>query len=383
MAAVLRVMRTTGAVTGTDLIEATGLVRATVIAVCDDLIRAGWVRELPARRASLQKGRPARVFEFNDRAGVVVGLDFGVAKATALVADLRGSILGRATETLRDFTAPDKERLAGIDQAIRSALSAAGATAAQVLVVGVGLAAPVDRKGNIPRSQSFWERFDVGLQESFREQYGWTVLLANDANLAAVAERWIGVAAGVDDLAVMLAGERIGFGLMESGRLLYGAGGRSGEVGRLELVKGVGTPEGIATVAREMAVAAVAAGQRETALSACAAGDGSISAQAVFAAAAGGDALAREILDAIAKRLARVIALTATFLDPELVVIGGAVAASAGALLGALQEELLLFMPNPPRVAVSSLGDAIVALGAVRFALDYVEDHALDILPVK
>ena len=394
MSAVLSVMRRSGALTGTDLIEATGLARATVIAVCDDLIRAGWVRELPSQRLAVQKGRPARVFEFDARAGVVVGLDFGVAKTTALVADLRGHILAKATERLGEFTAPDSERLASIDKAITTALAAAGVTPDAVLVAGLGIAAPVDRQGNISHSQPFWESFDIGIQETLRGRYGWPVLLGNDANLAAMAERWMGAGAGVDDLAVMLAGERIGFGLMESGRLLHGASGRSGEVGLLHLVEGVGTPEGIALLAREMAAEACRNGAPETLLTAVAASGGAgagssdddgegagIGAQAVFAAAARGDKVAQQILDAIARRMARVIALIATFNDPELVVIGGAVAASSSVMLKTLQEELAKFMPNPPRVAVSTLGDAIVTLGAVRLALDYVEHNALDLVP--
>ncbi|WP_104092069.1 ROK family protein [Arthrobacter sp. GMC3] len=402
MSAVLSVMRRSGALTGTDLIEATGLARATVIAVCDDLIGAGWVHELPSQRTAIQKGRPARVFEFDARAGVVVGLDFGVAKTTALVADLRGKILAKATESLGEFTAPDSERLASIDAAIQTALAAAGVTPDAVLVAGLGIAAPVDRKGNISHSQPFWENFDIGIQETLRDRYGWPVLLANDANLAAMAERWMGAGAGVDDLAVMLAGERIGFGLMESGRLLHGASGRTGEVGLLHLVEGVGTPEGIALLAREMAVEACKKGAPQTLLTSlttgtdtstaagpedasidgdAVGGDGGISAEAVFDAAARGDKVAGHILDTIARRMARVIALIATFNDPELVVIGGAVAASSAVMLPTLQQELAKFMPNPPRVAVSTLGDAIVTLGAVRLALDYVERNALDLVP--
>lgn len=376
MSAVLAVMRRSGALTGTDLIEVTGLARATVIAVCDDLISAGWVRELPAQKVTVQKGRPARVFEFDARAGVVVGVDFGVAKTTALVADLRGTILAKATESLPEFTAPDAKRLASIDKAIRTALESAGAPPESVLVAGVGVAAPVDRGGNISHSQAFWEHLDIGLQEHLHDLYGWPVLLGNDANLAAMAERWMGVGEGAEDLAVMLAGERIGFGLMESGRLLHGASGRSGEVGLLHLVDGVGSPAGIAALAREMAVAAIAKGTPRTVLSALADGDG-ITAEAVFAAAAGGDVVAVGILKDIAKRMARVIALIATFLDPELVVIGGAVAQSSIVLLKPLEDELAQFMPNPPKVAVSLLGDAIVPLGAVRLALDYVEKNAL------
>lgn len=381
MSVILSVMRRSGAVTGTDLIEATGLARATVIAVCDDLIKAGWVRELPAQRpvSGIQKGRPARVFEFDAMAGVVVGVDIGVAKTTALVCNLRGEILAKTTEPFVE--SGDSERLAAIDAAIVQTLAAAGVGTADVLVAAVGIAAPVDRKGRISHDQPFWESFDIGVQENLRDHYGWPVLLANDANLAALAERWLGGDDEAEDLAVMLAGDRIGFGLIESGRLLHGAAGRAGEVGVLELVKGVGTPEGIAVLARDMALEVLAQDSPKTLMTELLAASGKpVDAETVFAAAAVGDAPAREILDTIAVRMARIMALMGTFFDPELVVIGGAVASSAAVMLDPLQAELERLMPNPPRVKVSALGDAIVTLGAVRLALDHVEQNALDLV---
>ena len=44
-----------------------------------------------------------------------------------------------------------------------------------------------------------------------------------------------------------------------------------------------------------------------------------------------------------------------------------------------IAERLNEFTVTPPRVAVSPLGDAIVTVGAVRCALDYVEQNSLDL----
>jgi predicted NBD/HSP70 family sugar kinase len=77
--------------------------------------------------------------------------------------------------------------------------------------------------------------------------------------------------------------------------------------------------------------------------------------------------------------MARVIGSVATMINPELVVIGGAVANSAGVLLEPIAARLPEFTATPPRVAVSPLGDSIVTVGAVRRALDYVETNTLDL----
>jgi predicted NBD/HSP70 family sugar kinase len=89
--------------------------------------------------------------------------------------------------------------------------------------------------------------------------------------------------------------------------------------------------------------------------------------------------VALDILDRLADRLARIIGAVSTLLNPELVVIGGAVANSAGVLLEPIGRRLTELTATPPRVAVSPLGDSIVTVGAVRAALDYVERHSLDL----
>ncbi|TDW29481.1 ROK family protein [Cryobacterium psychrophilum] len=381
MTAILRHMRGTGVVTGSDLMGHTGLTRATVIAVCDDLIRLGWVQEIESHRFSSDniRGRPARRFQFNHAAGAVVGIDVGAAKTTVLVADLMGRPLGKAMETFGAFEASTAERVATIDRALSEALESAGLTPSMILAVGVGVAAAVSRDGTISHGQGFWEAFDMGLQAELWQRYGWTVRIDNDANLAALAERWCGVGAGVDDLAVMLAGERIGTGLVENGRLLHGSAGGAGEAGSLELIAGVGTADGIARLARIWGTAALADGSPSTALTARGGPGGTVTAEMVFQAAAGGDAVASAILERIALRMARVVAMLGTMLNPTLVVIGGAVAASAGTLVATIERELPRWTATPPRVAVSTLGDTIVAVGAVRLALDYIEVNALDL----
>ncbi|MET4589200.1 ROK family protein [Arthrobacter sp. 754] len=369
--AALAFLRSTGVATGTDLMAATGLTRASVIAVCEDLLRRGWISELDSGRepGSLQ-GRPARRFELNPRAGFVVGIDIGAATTTAVVADLRGTIVGKAGRSFRSAEIPAGERIDVVNQACGEALAEAGTSPAAVLAVTAGLAAPVDRDGNVLLTRHFWRQFDVGLRTALAERHGWTVLLENDANLAALGERWRGSGTGVNDLVVILASERMGAGIIESGRLLHGHSGAAGEMGYLDMIEGVGSADGIAYLAREWFARP---GEPPT-----------VEAREVFAAAAAGDPAAVVVMDRLAERLARVIASVAIMANPEQVVIGGAVAESAGLLLPGIMERLPRFTATVPRVTASPLGDSIVTVGAVRHALDYVEAHALDLeLPAR
>lgn len=372
---VLGVLTRARVMTGTGLIEATGLTRATVHAVCNDLISMGWVVELDPGRTSV--GRPSRRFEFNSHAGYVLGIDIGAARTTVLVSDLRGETVAKVARSVAGVKTPG-ERTGIVHETVVEALAAAGVSDAEVLAAGAGVAAPVDRDGNLLVDDEFWRRFDTGLSQRLTDLHGWPVLLENDANLATLGEHWRGEARNVDDLVVLLAGERFGSGLMDSGRLLHGSRGGAGEMVFLKLIEGVGDTHGIARIAREHGTAAVADPDVETSLRALSP-DGEVTAEQVFSAAADGDKVAQGILHDIAGRTARVVATLGTLFNPELVVLGGAVAQAAGALLPDLEEQLARYTSTPPHVAVSSLGDAIVSVGAVRHALNYVELHALDL----
>lgn len=376
-ATVLGAIRSSNAVTVSELMDATGLTRATTISVCEDLMARGWIRELEKDSDTYQKGRPARRFELDESAGCVLGIDVGVLKTTVVVADLRGKTTGRASKPFRAREIEAGERIRVISQTALIALEAAGVAPEKVLAVTVGLAAPVDRDGNILVSQPFWSLFDVGLKKALHDLHGWAVMLENDANLAALGECWRGAGSGVQDLAVLLAGERFGAGLVESGRLLHGSRGGAGEMAYLDMVEGVGSPDGLAALARLWAAEALA-GKSKTTLRTAAARE--VTAQHVFAAAAQGDKVALDILDRLSDRLARVVSTLAIMLNPELVVIGGAVADSASVLLEPTARKLATYTATPPRLAASPLGDAIVGIGAVRHALDHVEKNSLDLV---
>ena len=381
--AMLKAMRGAGIVTGTELMAATGLSRATVISICDELVRLGWLEELENQRGGgdYVKGRPARRFAFDDGAASVIGIDIGANKMTAIVADMAGTSLSRVTMPFRAYNVPADERADVLDRIAADALEKAGVSADSVLAVSVGVAAPVSRQGEVLTAQEFWKSFDV--RRIVSERHGWHVLLENDANLAALAERWQGSAQGVDNLVVMLAGDRLGSGILESGRLLHGQVGGFGELGYLDNVDGVGDTYGIAHYATLWGREVLDSGT-ETTLRALSGGEPeALTAEMVFRAAAEGDQAARNVLDRMAHRMARVIGSISTLVNPELVVIAGAVAASAHALIPAMEKQVQEFTFTPPRLATSELGDGIVSLGAIRHALDYVEEHALDLYPAS
>lgn len=368
--------------TVTDLMAACGLTRATVHSICSDLVAWGWVREQPAQReVDTRTGRPARRFELAADAGHVLGIDVGEHTIKVALADLRGDLIAHASVSGLTPRTTARTRLRHVDRLVRNVVSESSVGSDGVLATGVGVAAPVDANGQIGfRSKSpvqYDKGFRLDRQGLATAVGGGPVLLANDANLAVLAERWRGQAQGVDSVIGLLCSERLGAGLVDNGRLVLGRDGEAGELYFLDHVAGVGAAHGVAMMAREWAMEALRAGRR-TSMVDDGLANGSLTAEAVFSAAAQGDVVAMEVLDRLADRFARVCGVLATVLNPELVVFCGGVALAMEPLVEAITERLQSLTYVPPRVACSTLGDAVVTTGAIRLAMDHVQEHALD-----
>jgi predicted NBD/HSP70 family sugar kinase len=146
----------------------------------------------------------------------------------------------------------------------------------------------------------------------------------------------------------------------------------------LDHVNGVGAAHGVAMMARVWATEALKGGRRTVIGDGAAGFGGPVTAETVFAAAAQGDAVALQVMDRLADRFARVCATVAAMFNPEVLVFCGGIADSMDHLVDRITDRLPELTYAPPRIASSTLGDAVVTTGAIRLALDHVQAHALD-----
>ena len=198
---------------------------------------------------------------------------------------------------------------------------------------------------------------------------GLPVTLENDVNLAALGERWQGIARGVDDFVFLSVGTGFGAGIVLGGELHRGHHGFAGEVDYALAGLGADVDPSAVAVAG-MAERFVADDGAETRLTP------PYDARSIFAAARGGDSIGRKIVDDVARRIAVHVAPIAAVADVELVVLGGGIGRNGDLLLDPIRAILAERLAYPPRVAVSSLGEAAVLTGALavglRSALDNV-----------
>jgi predicted NBD/HSP70 family sugar kinase len=363
---VLDAIRADPPISRAEISRRAGISKPTVSLALQSLLAAGLVRE-----AAHEPGGPsygAVFFEPVPEAALVLGLDLGARFLRGALCDLNGTVRAR-----EDVELPG----AGADTALdaiadlRSALVAASGLP-DGLVDGVVVGVPgvivagtgrVELATNVPGL----EGRDFGGE--LRARLGLPVTLENDINLAALGERSDGVARKVDNFVFISIGTGLGAGLVLGGELHRGHNGAAGE---LDYALGNFGPELDPCAGAVTALAEQLAHDGATPSSLSVPYD----AREIFSAARVGDTLARKVVAESVRRIALHIAPIAGVADVELVVLGGGIGSNGDLLLEPVRALLREWLPYPPRVEVSSLGDAAVLTGALsvgrRAALDNV-----------
>jgi glucokinase len=297
-------------------------------------------------------------------AGRAVGVDVGGTKIAAGLVDRAGRVLARA-EVPTPATAED------LDRAVVAVVDAVGADPG--VPVGVATAGLVDpRAGVVTAVNVDW--VDRPVRNGLSVLLERRVVVENDANAAAWAEYRFGAGRDAASLVLVAIGTGLGAGLVLDGRLEVGAHGLAAEVGHACLVPGGRPcPCGLRgcweryTSGSALVAAAVALGPGWLPADPAAIGP------AVVAAARAGDARAADLVTEQGRRLGQGIALLTSVLDPDLVVVGGGMAALGDLILeparAALAEDVSPALHRAvPAIVPAALGNDAGIVGAADLA---------------
>jgi predicted NBD/HSP70 family sugar kinase len=347
---VLDTIRAGAPISRAEIARRAGISKPTVSLALRALLDAGLVREAPGRPSGPTYG--AIYFEPVAEASLVLGVDLGARFLRGALSDLTGTL--RARQDVELAGADADTALDAIADLRDTLVRAAGLSADLVDEVVVGIPGVVEPQTGLARLATNIPRLDgrrYGAE--LEERLGVRVTLENDVNLAALGERRQGVARGVDDFMFLSVGTGLGAGLVLRGELQRG---RHGAAGELDYVA-VGLGEDIDPCAAALSALAEATMPAPP-----------YDARSVFAAARAGDGPAREVVREEARRIALHIAPIAAVADVELVVLGGGIGTNSE-LLGDVRPLLAEWLPYPPRVEISSLGENAVLMGAVAIGL--------------
>lgn len=222
----LQILFRDGASSRAEMARTTGLTKVTVADLLADLVADGLVAELGTRPES-RPGKPATLVDIDVTSRSVVAVDLsGVAELRGAVLDLRGRVAHRAATPIGDARGPEVFPL--VTALVRDLVAAAGAP---VLGVGVGSSGVVDGDGVVQHAPNLgWS--GMPLQADLAAAVGLPTHVANDANVAALAEHTFG---GAQDsgLMVVTVAQGVGAGLLLDGALLRGHRHAAGEIGHV------------------------------------------------------------------------------------------------------------------------------------------------------
>jgi glucokinase len=276
-----------------------------------------------------------------------IGVDLGGTNLRIAAVDDRGTLLEKTT-TGTQVTRGRDSVISEMCEEIR----ATGAKFASSTLAGIGIGVPgiIDMDtGMVRESPNLPGWHDYPVRDETERRLGTRVILENDANAAALGEKWLGGARDYDDMLMLTLGTGVGGGIVLGGRVWHGARGMAGEPGHITVEPdGPPCPCGnrgcleqfaSATAVLRMAREAIALGD-SPALVRASQENAEISAKSVYQMAVQGDKGAQQIYRRVGWALGIGLADLINLLNLPIYVIGGGVANAWEAFLPALLEEL-------------------------------------------
>jgi glucokinase len=293
-----------------------------------------------------------------------IGVDLGGTNLRAAVIDKDGRILEQQSAS----TSPERGREHVITEIVE-AIQELRSKQVDGRFAGVGIGVPgfiLIEQGVIVGSNNLAFLEGFALRDEIEKRLGAPVILENDANAAALGEKWIGAGADVDDLVLLTLGTGIGGGIIYDGKVMHGFVGMAGELGHLTVVPN-GNPCGCGNVgclekhASATAISNMADLMRLTPTP-------NPTAAEVYQLAAGGDWKAQLIFRSMGEALGIALAtLINTFNFPLYLLSGGPLPAwdyFAPAMLEEVKRRSFTYRNTKTRIERAKLGNQAGLFGA-------------------
>ncbi len=371
--AALELLLDGGPMTRAQIGERTGLSKVTASQLLARLEERGLVETVGEQAGG--RGPNAALYAVVPSSAYVVGLHVEHDEVSAGVADITGHVV---TEISVDPNGTgDPVEL--VRSAVATACASAGVAMSTLSALVIGTPGVLDPRTGDPRLAVNLPTWHEGVLEALRSDLRRPVTIENDVNLAAMAERAVGVAQGADDFVLMWIGVGLGLATIIGGRLHRGVAGAAGEIGYLP-VPGVPLPQDVthpATGAFQSLVGAQAVRPLAAGYGFAEPTAGAAVRAAVEAAEAGQDQ-GSALLAELAARVATGVAAVSVVLDPGLVVLGGEVGLAGGtALADRVAAEVGRFCPARPDVVPTGVTGGPVLRGAILAAVEQARGDLL------
>ncbi len=277
-----------------------------------------------------------------------IGVDLGGTNLRIAAVDEQGTLVEKVTLGTKVSRGRDSV-IADMCDAIQR-LSDKYKNSAPLLGIGIGVPGFIDMQtGLVRESPNLPDWVDYPARAAIEQRLKTVVILENDANVAALGEKWLGAAKDYSDMAMLTLGTGVGGGLVLGGSIWCGTNGMAGEIGHTT-VEPDGHPCGCgnrgcleqyasATAMVRMAREAVAS-NGGSALAHAVNSDPEFSAKSIYNLAIQGDEDAQRIFRCVGRYLGIVLSSLVNSLNLPIYVIGGGASSAWEAFSPALFEEL-------------------------------------------
>jgi len=376
LSAIVRALHVEGPLSRSELGARTGLTRSGIRILIGELAAAGLVEERNGRLLGMP-GRPSTVVRLRSERAVVLALEIAVDYLAAAIVGLGGEVLRSARSERPRTRASSDVTVADLVTLARSLAPFDDVRGDEQLVgIAVAFAGIVRRSDGVVVMAPNLGWSDVPLGRLIGEALGnsHAVLVANEADLGALAEHRRGAGVAVSDLLFVSGEVGVGGGLVNDGRPMTGAFGYGGEIGHIP-VNPNGAPCGCGSVGCwETEIG-------ETALLALAGlpvDGGRHAVDEAMRRAHAGDATCIAAFDHVARWLGRGIAGLVNVLNPEMVILGGLFARIYPLIEEQVKLEVARLSLRPSSAVVSivpsALGVEAPLLGAAELAFEQLLD---------
>ncbi|NOL45434.1 ROK family transcriptional regulator [Kribbella sandramycini] len=375
----LDAIRRTEQLSRVELAAATGLSGQAISNIIRRLLEAGLVREA-GRQKTTGLGKPRTLLRLEPTGQYAVGVHLDPAVVTVVLLDLTGEVVARHQLVPPEDDDPDV-LIDAIAATVEAVIAEAAAPRSRVMGVGIAAPGPIDAERGVvvdPPNLSTWHL--VPLRDELRERTGLPVLLEKDVTAAAAAEKWVGAPG---NFVFFYLGTGVGAGLVIGDEIIRGTSSNAGEIGHV-----IVDPEGPVCHCGRRGCVGDTSRPRYLVHQAVHAGvlaqsidlDDRQAVDAAFgrlcALAAEGPGVAREIITALAERIAKAVEDVANLLDLDRVVFGGPYWEPLGPLFcdrvrAALDGRFTVRAIHPLEVTGTALGADAGAIGAGSLVLDH------------
>lgn len=322
----------------------------------------------------------------SDIQNYVVGVDIGGTHVSAGIVNARGKLLATARAGLSAEEGPRRaaDKIADL---VLSLIRRSDIGRARLAAVGVGSPGPLDRKSGTILETPNLKWYNFPLVELLKARLDMPVFLDNDAISATYGEWWAGAGRGARNLVGLTLGTGVGGGIIVHGRLYHGTSDLAGHFGHMIIeqngrICSCGNRGCLEAYASATAIVKRALEDPERLRSSLiwkeARGDSSmISALSLYRCARRGDRLARDLFQEAGRYLGVGIVNIIHTLNPDKIIIGGAVANAGELIFRPMRREVArrAFKSALPfsRITRARLGELAGVIGAAGIALEEIK----------